>query len=107
MVKKLLLLLLATGCCAGPGGAEAQSYPHKPIRYLVGFAPGGSTDLIARLVAAKMGELLGQQVIVDNRAGAGGTLAAETVARAAPDGYTLFHAGITQAINPALRKNLS
>jgi tripartite-type tricarboxylate transporter receptor subunit TctC len=95
-------------CCAAcSAGVAAQSFPAKPIRYVVGFAPGGSTDLVARLVAAKMSELLAQQVVVDNRSGAGGTLAAETVARAAPDGYTLFHAGITQAINPALRKNLS
>lgn len=105
---RISLLCLAAACSlAHVDSAHAQAFPYKPIRYVVGFAPGGSTDLVARLVASKLTELLGQQVIVDNRAGAGGTLAAETVVRAAPDGYTLYHAGITQAINPALRKNLT
>lgn len=88
------------------GAALSQQYPTKPIRHIVGFPPGGSTDLVARLVASKLTEALGQQVVVDNRAGAGGSIAATIVATAAPDGYTLYHAGITMAINPALRKNL-
>lgn len=88
------------------GDALAQAYPARPIRYLVGFPPGGSTDLIARTVAGKVSETIGQQVVVDNRPGAGGTIAGETAARATPDGYTLMHAGITMAINPALRKSL-
>lgn len=95
-------LLLAVSA----GAALSQQYPTKPIRHIVGFPPGGSTDLVARLVASKLTEALGQQVVVDNRAGAGGTIAATIVATAAPDGYTLYHAGITMAINPALRKNL-
>ena len=84
----------------------AESYPVRPIRHIVGFAPGGSTDLVARIMAGKLTEVLGQQVIVDNRPGAGGSIAASTVAKAAPDGYTTYHAGITMAINPALRKDL-
>jgi tripartite-type tricarboxylate transporter receptor subunit TctC len=84
----------------------AEAYPVRPIRHIVGFAPGGSTDLVARIMAGKLTEALGQQVIVDNRPGAGGSIAASMVAKAAPDGYTTYHAGITMAINPALRKDL-
>jgi tripartite-type tricarboxylate transporter receptor subunit TctC len=95
------ILFLANTC-----GAQSTAYPTKPIRYIVGFPSGGSTDLVARLVAGKLSEAFGLQVVVDNRPGAGGSVAATVVARAAPDGYTLYHAGITMAINPALRKNL-
>ena len=69
--------------------AQAQTYPNKPIKLLVGFAPGGNTDTVARVVGQKLGERLGQQVIIENKAGAGGTIATGEVARAAPDGYTL------------------
>lgn len=91
---------------AAAGATFAQQFPIRPIRYIVGFPPGGSTDLIARTAATKLTELIGQQVIVENRPGAGGSIAAEVAARATPDGYTLMHAGMTMAINPALRKNL-
>jgi tripartite-type tricarboxylate transporter receptor subunit TctC len=70
--------------------ASAQNYPSKSIRFLVGFAPGGSTDIVARLIAQKMTDTLGQQVVVDNRAGAGGIIAAEILAKSPPDGYTMF-----------------
>lgn len=66
-----------------------QTYPNKPIRLIVGFAPGGNTDTVGRLVGQKLGERLGQQVIIDNRGGAGGTIGTEMAARANPDGYTL------------------
>ena len=70
--------------------ASAQNFPSKTIRILVGFAPGGSTDIVARLVAQELTKNFGQQVVVDNRPGAGGNIAAELTARAAPDGYTVF-----------------
>jgi tripartite-type tricarboxylate transporter receptor subunit TctC len=85
----------------------ADPYPTRPIRMIVGFAPGGGTDLTARPVAQKMSELMGQQVIVENRPGAAGNIATEQVARAVPDGYTLLMGTIAAlAINPSLYGNL-
>jgi tripartite-type tricarboxylate transporter receptor subunit TctC len=83
--------LLAAALAAPPaaGAAAQQSYPTKPIRLVVGFAPGGNTDTVARLVGQRLGERLGTQVIIDNRGGAGGTIGTELAARANPDGYTL------------------
>jgi tripartite-type tricarboxylate transporter receptor subunit TctC len=75
--------------CLGLNPAQAQTYPNKPIRLVVGFAPGGNTDTVARVVGQKLGERLGQQVIIENKAGASGTIGTAEVARAAPDGYTL------------------
>ncbi len=84
-------------------GAHAADYPTKPVRMIVGFAPGGGTDTTARAISAKLGELLGQQVIIDNRAGAAGNIATELVAKATPDGYTLLLGTIAAlAINPSL-----
>jgi tripartite-type tricarboxylate transporter receptor subunit TctC len=87
--------------------AAAQNYPQKPVRLIVGVPPGGTTDVVARLVGQKLGEQLGQQVVIDNRGGAGGNIGAEVVAKAPPDGYTLFLATIgTMTINPSLYKKM-
>lgn len=82
--------MAAAGLLLAPALAQAQSdYPNKPIKLIVGFAPGGSTDIVGRIVAQKLTERLGQPVVVENRAGAGGTIGANLTAKAAPDGYTL------------------
>ena len=87
--------------------ADASDYPNKPIRVIVGFSPGGSADLTARTVGQKLGELLGQTVVVDNRAGASGMIGGDLVARAAPDGYTLYEATMTtHGIGPNLYKKI-
>ncbi len=103
-LKIVTLALAVTFAAAAP--AHAQSYPNKPIRYVVGLAAGGPTDVMARIFAAKLSEVLGQTIIVENRVGAGGSIAGEIVAKATPDGYTLFNAGNTLAINAVLRKHL-
>jgi tripartite-type tricarboxylate transporter receptor subunit TctC len=88
------------------GGAVAE-YPDKPVRMVVPFAPGGSTDIVARVVAQKLGEVWKRPVVIDNRAGAGGSIGTELGAKAPPDGYTiLFGLQTTHAINPAVYKNL-
>ena len=80
----------------------AQSWPTKPVRMIIAFPPGGPTDLVSRVLAQKLSEQLGQQVIVDNKPGAGGNIAAELVAKAAPDGYTIFYNTSAIVIGPAL-----
>lgn len=86
--------------------AAAQDWPkQKPIHLVVGFAPASTTDLVARLVAPKLSEALGQSVVVDNRPGAAGNVAAQQVKRAAPDGYTLFVTSVAYAVNPSLYAN--
>ena len=96
------ILGLAVGV---PHAAAQQNYPTQPIRLIVPFAPGGGNDFLARVVGQKLGERLGQQVVIDNRAGAGGNLATELVARAAPDGYTLLLGFIGPfAISPHLER---
>src|ERR1043165_4748014 len=85
------LWLAVSLCCASTCiAAEADGFPSKPIRWVVPFTPGASTDLVARTIGQRLIELWGRQVIVDNRGGAGGAIGAEIVARAAPDGYTVL-----------------
>ena len=107
MHKHIIGILCATlvGCAiAAPG--HAQSYPSRPIRVLVPFAPGGGTDLVARAVAAKMSESFGTSVVVDNRPGGNATIGNELAARALPDGYTLLMTSSALTINPNLYKKL-
>ena len=85
-----VLLLIAVGSLPFPAGAQGGAWPSRPIRLVIAYPPGGSTDIAGRLLAEALGRRLGQQVVVDNRAGAGGTLGAASVVRAEPDGYTLL-----------------
>jgi tripartite-type tricarboxylate transporter receptor subunit TctC len=97
------LTLLAVACPP----VQAQSYPSRPIRAIVPLAPGGGTDTVGRMVFAKLGELLGQQIVVDNRGGGGGIIGTDMAAKATPDGHTLLMGSITtNAVNPALYKKL-
>ncbi len=88
------------------GTAWAQSYPVKPVRMIVPFVPGGNTDIIGRVFSPKLSEFLGQQIVVENRGGAGSTIGTELVARAAPDGYTILMVSAAHTINPAMIKKL-
>src|SRR4051812_12474372 len=107
MNKALAVCLTCALPALSPGIADAQSYPSRPIRIIAQFQPGTSTDILARVVAQKLGESLGQQVVVDNRPGAGAVVGTEIGARAAPDGYTLTM-GVSSAfgINPTLYTKL-
>lgn len=89
-ISRLIALGLAAFCAAGASHAANENYPDRPIKLVVGYVPGGSPDSIARAVGQKLGEILGQPVVVDNKAGAGGTIATALVAKAPADGYTLL-----------------
>lgn len=104
MKTTLTALLLGAAALLSPP-ALAQSYPSKPVRLVVPFPPGGVTDIVGRLLAQKLGEALGQQVVVENRGGAAGAIGAVAVAKSAPDGYTLLMATATHAINATLVPN--
>src|SRR5262245_33734393 len=103
------LLRLAAGAAVLPAAAEtagAQAYPVRPVRLIVGFPPAGNNDIHARLIGQWLSERLGQQFVVENRAGAGGSLATETVVRSPPDGHTLLQAASNDSWNAALYPDL-
>jgi tripartite-type tricarboxylate transporter receptor subunit TctC len=105
--RSLLLVGASFGLSAMAGAVHAAGYPDKPIRLIVPFPAGGATDLMARTLGQKLGERLGQPIVIENRAGAGGGIGAEAVATAPPDGYTLLFATMgSLTINPNLYKNL-
>jgi tripartite-type tricarboxylate transporter receptor subunit TctC len=101
-MKKLIAILLA----AFSLNVAAQNYPNKPVRVVVAFTPGSSTDIIGRAVSAKLQEMWGQPVVVENRAGAGGTVGSEFVLRSDPDGYTLLANSSAHAANPGIYKDM-
>jgi tripartite-type tricarboxylate transporter receptor subunit TctC len=106
-LRTSIAILISIAASIFAAAFAADAYPTRPIRMIVGFAPGGGTDLTARPIAQKMSELMGQQVLVENRPGAAGNIATEQVARAAPDGYTILMGTIAAlAINPSLYGNL-
>jgi tripartite-type tricarboxylate transporter receptor subunit TctC len=106
IMKKTIIGIAALAGVLCAGSVAAQNYPAKPIRFLVGYAPGGGTDIMARTVAAKLTDSLGQQVIVDNRPGANANVAAEIASKATPDGYTVMFISVSHAISRPLYKKL-
>lgn len=104
--KSLSGVLCATALLAAASPAMSQAYPNKPVRVVIPFGAGGSTDVLIRIVAQRLPEALGQQVVIDNRTGAGSMIGTDIVAKAAPDGYTLLGAGSPYAIVPNLYKNV-
>ena len=107
MHRRILLVSVAALLAAASTGAGAQAYPSKPVRLVVPFAPGGTTDIIARVVSEKINAPLGQTMIVENKAGGGGSVGATEIARSAPDGYSLGMATVsTTAANPAINPKI-
>lgn len=105
-MKRAVIALSALAMLAAGQVAAQQAYPVKSIRFLVGYAPGGGTDIMARVVGAKLTESLGQQLLVDNRPGANANLAAEIASKATPDGYTVLFISVSHAISKPLYKKL-
>ncbi len=102
----LLVGAVSLGLAASSAALSQSGYPNKPIRILVGFAPGGPSDIISRVVGAKMGEIMGAQFVIENRTGAGGAIATQEVARSTPDGYTLLNTPLATVANEFLSKTI-
>jgi tripartite-type tricarboxylate transporter receptor subunit TctC len=102
-MKGVMLALLCVACASA---ASSHAYPERPLRFLIPFPPAGGADNLARIVGQAAGEKLGQQIVIDNRPGAGGNIAAEVAAKAAPDGYTLLQANVSHVISTALYSKL-
>src|SRR5436853_1503821 len=103
MIRLLLFLLTLI-----PSVVICQAYPAKPVRVIIPFAPGGASDFVGRIMQPRLSELLGQPIVVENKAGAAGSVGAEAAAKSAPDGYTLFLGNVGSiAINPGVYPNLT
>jgi tripartite-type tricarboxylate transporter receptor subunit TctC len=109
VLRRSVICLIAIGvsATASIGGASALDYPTRPVRWVVGFAPGGSNDIIARLIGQRLSERLGQQFVIENKPGAGGNIAAESVINAQPDGYTVLLVNPANYINTSLYSKLN
>ncbi|QKH37648.1 tripartite tricarboxylate transporter substrate binding protein [Achromobacter pestifer] len=106
-LRRIAATLLATAASAFAMGSAHAAYPDKPVRIVVGFSAGGTTDVIARIMAKELTESLGQSFVVENKPGAGSNIATDQVKRAEPDGYTLLFVAVTSAINQTLYKNVN
>ncbi|MBN8986739.1 MAG: tripartite tricarboxylate transporter substrate binding protein [Rhizobiales bacterium] len=108
VLRRTAIFLIATGilAIASIGGAAALDYPTRPVRWVVGFAPGGANDILARLIGARLSERLGQPFVIENKPGAGGNIGAESVINAEPDGYTVLLVNPSNFINTSLYANL-
>jgi tripartite-type tricarboxylate transporter receptor subunit TctC len=105
-MKNWLIRTLAAGLAVGAASGFAQDYPNKPVRVIVSFTPGSATDIVGRIVTAKLSEYWGQPVVVENRSGAGGAIGSAAVSKSAPDGYTLLINSSAHSVNPAIFANL-
>src|SRR5499426_2236805 len=108
LAKPTFLSAIVAVACAASGIASAQTFPNRPIRIVVGFAPAGPADVMARLIGQRLTSILGQSIVIDNRPGAGGTIGARAVAESDPDGYTLLLGNTsTLVISPLIYKNVN
>ena len=105
-MHRILVVFCAAACALFSAGSEAQAWPSKPIRMIIPYPPGGATDILGRLISQKLAPMLGQPILVENKAGASGNLAFDFVAKSAPDGYTLLTGTANMTIAPAFSSKL-